>query len=57
MLQNFDKKEKKVIVIFLALLVLLVVYLGTHDHQFDGSDQINLNPVKEDEASSSGKYF
>ena len=31
MLDNFDPKEKKAIVIFFALLLLGIVYLSTHD--------------------------
>ena len=34
MLDNFDPQEKKVILIFIALLLLGLVYVGTHDMQF-----------------------
>ncbi len=31
MLDNFDPKEKKAIIIFFALLLLAIVYISTHE--------------------------
>ena len=39
MLDNFDPQEKKVILIFIALLLLGLVYVGTHDLQFGQPQQ------------------
>ena len=58
MFENFDPKEKKVIIIFLALLILGLVYVGTHDLNLGGKDQFSPNSVPlEEEASSSGRYL
>ena len=55
MLENFDPKEKKVIIIFLALLLLGLVYVGTHDLQLGPKDHVT--PVPLEEASNSEKYL
>ena len=39
MLDNFDPKEKKIIIIFMALLILGLVYVGTHDTKFEINNQ------------------
>ena len=45
MLDNFDPQEKKVILIFIALLLLGLVYVGTHDLQFGQPQQPYNTPV------------
>jgi len=57
MLDNFDPQEKKVILIFIALLLLGLVYVGTHDLQFGPPQQHYSVPIQEEEASNSGKYL
>ena len=57
MFENFDPKEKKVIIIFIALLILALVYIGTHDTQF-GRQEFNYEKsIPIEEASNSGRYF
>ncbi len=57
MLDNFEPQEKKAIIIFIALLALGVVYLGTHELQWEkpGESFKNIPPVEE--ASNSGRYL
>ena len=55
MLENFDPKEKKVIIIFIALLILGLVYVGTHDLGLESNQEIA--PVPIEDASASGKYL
>ena len=43
MFENFDPKEKKVIIIFIALLLLGLVYVGTHDLQFGNQNIQSTN--------------
>jgi len=57
MLDNFDPQEKKVILIFIALLLLGLVYVGTHDLQLGQPQQHYSVPIQEEEASNSGKYL
>jgi len=57
MLENFDPKEKKVILIFIALLILGVVYVRTHDLQIGQHKSQQASPVPEEEASTSGRYL
>ena len=57
MLDNFDPHEKKVILIFIALLLLGLVYVGTHDLQFGQPQQPYNNPLPAEETSTSGKYL
>jgi hypothetical protein len=57
MLDNFDPQEKKVILIFIALLLLGLVYVGTHDLQFGQQQQPYNNPLPAEEDSTSGKYL
>ena len=57
MLDNFDPQEKKVILIFIALLLLGLVYVGTHDMQFDPPQQPYVTPLPDEEASSSSRYL
>ena len=64
MLNSFDPKEKKAILIFIALLLLGVVYLSTHRvdwgirepfRQLEGEGRI-LND-EEESAAESGRYL
>ena len=57
MLDNFDPQEKKVILIFIALLMLGLVYVGTHDLQLGQPQQTYSTPLQADEASTSGKFL
>jgi hypothetical protein len=57
MLDNFDPKEKKVILIFIALLLLGLIYVGTHDLQLGQSQQPYNTPLPAEEDSNSGKYL
>ena len=57
MLENFDPKEKKVIIIFIALLLLGLVYVGTHDLNIGQKDHPSANPIPIEEVSSSGIYL
>ena len=56
MLENFDPKEKKVIIIFIALLFLGLVYVGTHDLELGVQKQNNLTTPPIEDASSSGRF-
>ena len=57
MFGDFDPKEKKVIIIFIALLFLGVIYVGTHDLNLGRKDYPSPNPTPLEEASSSGRYL
>ena len=57
MLNNFDPQEKKVILIFIALLLLGLVYVGTHNLQLGEPEKHYSTPIQEEEASNSGKYL
>jgi len=57
MLDNFDPQEKKVILIFIAVLLLGLVYVGTHDLQLGQPQQPYGSPLPAEEASTSGKYL
>ena len=57
MLDNFDPQEKKVILIFIALLLLGLIYVGTHDLQLGQSQQPYGTPLPAEEASNSGIYL
>jgi hypothetical protein len=57
MLDNFDPKEKKVILIFIALLLLGLIYVGTHDLQLGQSQQPYNTPLPAEEVSNSGIYL
>ena len=39
MLDNFEPQEKKAIIIFIALLLLGLVYVGTHELQWESLDR------------------
>ncbi len=57
MFNNFDPKEKKVIIIFIALLLLGLVYVGTHDLHFGEQNTDSTNPIPIEETSNSGRYL
>ena len=57
MLDNFDPQEKKVILIFIALLLLGLIYVGTHDLQLGQSQQPYETPLPAEEGSNSGIYL
>ncbi len=66
MLDDFDPQEKKVIVIFLALLVLGLVYVGKNGLPFEQPYELqstplpssnNNLPANEEQASSSGRFL
>jgi len=57
MFENFDPKEKKVIIIFIALLILGLVYVRTHDLQIGVREEQYVPPVPLEEASTSGRYL
>ena len=48
MLDNFDPKEKKAILIFFALLLLAIVYIYTHELPWE---QNQLQPLDEQQNS------
>jgi len=57
MLDNFDPQEKKVILIFIALLLLGLVYVGTHNLHLGQPEQNYSVPIQAEEDSNSGKYL
>jgi len=57
MFGDFDPKEKKVIIIFLALLMLVLIYVGTHNLQLGVQDHPSANPIPVEDVSSSGRYL
>ena len=57
MLDNFDPQEKKMILIFIAVLLLGLVYVGTHDLQLRVPQQPYVNPLPDEEASASEPYL
>jgi len=57
MLDNFEPQEKKAIVIFIALLALGLVYVGTHELQWENSGKSFNNTLPVEEASNSGRFL
>jgi len=57
MLNNFEPKEKKAIIIFLALLALGLVYVGTHDLRWEKPTENFKNLLPVEEASNSGRFL
>ncbi len=57
MLDNFDPKEKKAIIIFIALLTLGLVYVGTHEMQWEKPENSFENTLPAEEASNSGRFL
>ena len=56
MLDNFEPKEKKAIIIFVALLVLGLVYVGTHELQWEKPGESFKNTLPVEEASNSERF-
>ena len=57
MLDNFEPQEKKVIIIFLALLALGLVYVGTHELHWKKHGESFKNTLPDEEASNSGRFL
>ena len=57
MLDNFEPQEKKAIIIFVALLALGLVYVGTHEQQWEKPRDNFKNTLPVEEASNSGRYL
>ena len=62
MFDSFDPKEKKAILLFIALLILGAIYLSTHridwtqdsaQRQFEGETRIQV----EEEPANSGRFL
>ena len=57
MLDNFEPQEKKAIIIFIALLALGLVYVGTHELQWEKPGESFKNNLPVEEASNSGRFL
>ena len=57
MLDNFEPQEKKAIIIFIALLALGLVYVGTHELEWEKPGESFKNTLPVEEASNSGRYL
>ena len=57
MLDNFEPQEKKVIIIFIALLLLGLVYVGTHELKWEKPSQNFENTLPVEETSNSGRFL
>ena len=57
MLDNFEPQEKKAIIIFIALLALGLVYVGTHELQWEKPGEIFKNTLPVEEASDTGRFL
>ena len=57
MLDNFEPQEKKAIIIFIALLLLGLVYVGTHELQWGKPGQSFENTLPIEEASDTGRFL
>tara|TARA_B100000945_G_C20414338_1_gene614325 strand:- start:229 stop:402 length:174 start_codon:yes stop_codon:yes gene_type:complete len=57
MLNNFEPKEKKAIIIFVALLVLGLVYVGTHEQHWEKPSESFKNKIPVEESSNSGRFL
>jgi len=57
MLDNFEPQEKKAIIIFIALLALGLVYVGTHELKLDKPSENFKNTLPVEEASNSGRFL
>ena len=57
MLDNFEPQEKKVIIIFIALLLLGLVYVGTHELQWEKPGHSFENTLPVEEVSNSGRFL
>tara|TARA_B100000686_G_C15963078_1_gene559059 strand:+ start:74 stop:247 length:174 start_codon:yes stop_codon:yes gene_type:complete len=57
MLDNFEPKEKKAMIIFIALLLLGLVYVGTHELKWEKTGDRFENALPIEEASNSGRFL
>ena len=57
MLDNFEPQEKKAIIIFIALLVLGLVYVGTHELHWENPGENLKNTLPIEDASNSGRFL
>ena len=57
MLDNFEPQEKKAIIIFIALLALGLVYVGTHELQWEKPGESFNKTLPVEEASDSGRFL
>ena len=57
MLDNFEPKEKKAIIIFIALLALALVYVGTHELHWEKPGESIKNSLPIEEASNSERFL
>ena len=57
MLDNFEPQEKKAIIIFIALLLLGLVYVGKHELQWEKPGQRFENTLPVEEDSNSGRFL
>ena len=57
MLDNFKPEEKKAIIIFIALLALGLIYVGTHELSWEKPRESFKNTLPIDEASNSGRFL
>ena len=57
MLDNFKPQEKKAIIVFIALLALGLVYVGTHELQWEKPRENFKNTLPVEEASNSGRFL
>ena len=57
MLDNFEPQEKKAIIIFIALLALGLVYVGTHELQWEKPRDTFKRSLPVEEDSNSGRFL
>ena len=57
MLDNFEPQEKKAIIIVIALLVLGLVYVGTHELQWEKPGESFKNTIPVEVSSNSGRFL
>ena len=57
MLDNFEPQEKKAIIIVIALLALGLVYVGTHELQWEKPGESCKNTIPVEESSNSGRFL
>ena len=57
MLDNFEPQEKKAIIIFIALLTLGLVYVGTHELKWEKTEDNLEKNIPDGEYSNSGRFL
>ena len=57
MLDNFEPQEKKAIIIFIALLALGLIYVGTHELEWEKPNDSFKKTLPIEEASNSGRFL